>query len=128
MPDSTRTNELDTFGTFGDLLRFLRRRAGLTQTELAIAVGYSHAQISRLEQNHRLPDLATLRDRAENRAAKIIYGMLAMGWRGSAAHWHRYATAYLLMAGLATPLVVSVHSVVGMDFAAASSQACSRAP
>jgi molybdopterin-containing oxidoreductase family membrane subunit len=65
-----------------------------------------------------IPDLATLRDRARNRFTQIVYGMLALGWRGSAAHWHRYQTAYLLMAGLATPLVISVHSIVGMDFAA----------
>ena len=64
-----------------------------------------------------IPDLATLRDRADNRGAKIIYGMLAMGWRGSARHWHRYETAYLLLAGLATPLVLSVHTVVSFDFA-----------
>jgi molybdopterin-containing oxidoreductase family membrane subunit len=64
-----------------------------------------------------IPDLATLRDRSTNRAAKIIYGMLAMGWRGSAVHWHRYETAYLLLAGLATPLVLSVHTVVSFDFA-----------
>jgi len=64
-----------------------------------------------------IPDLATLRDRAQNRGAKIIYGMLAMGWRGSARHWHRYETAYLLLAGLATPLVLSVHTVVSFDFA-----------
>jgi Ni/Fe-hydrogenase subunit HybB-like protein len=63
-----------------------------------------------------IPDLATLRDRARNRAAKIIYGMLAMGWRGSAAHWERHETASLLLAGLATPLVVSVHTVVSLDF------------
>jgi len=49
---------------------------------------------------------------------RFIYGMLAMGWRGSAIHWHRYETAYLLLAGLATPLVVSVHTVVSFDFAA----------
>ncbi len=48
---------------------------------------------------------------------KIIYGMLAMGWRGSARHWHRYETAYLLLAGLATPLVLSVHTIVSFDFA-----------
>ncbi len=66
-----------------------------------------------------IPDLATLRDRATNRLAQIVYGMMAMGWRGSAAHWQRYETAYLLLAGLATPLVASVHSIVGMDFAAA---------
>jgi molybdopterin-containing oxidoreductase family membrane subunit len=64
-----------------------------------------------------IPDLATLRDRARRKTAKIIYGMLAMGWRGSARHWHRYETAYLLLAGLATPLVVSVHTVVSFDFA-----------
>ena len=49
----------------------------------------------------------------------MIYGMLAMGWRGSARHWHRYETAYLLLAGLATPLVLSVHTVVSFDFAIA---------
>src|ERR1700687_1129629 len=64
-----------------------------------------------------IPDLATLRDRSEERWKKIIYGMLAMGWRGSARHWHRYETAYLLLAGLATPLVLSVHTVVSFDFA-----------
>jgi molybdopterin-containing oxidoreductase family membrane subunit len=64
-----------------------------------------------------VPDLATLRDRSDNRWAKIIYGMLALGWRGSARHWHRYETAYLLLAGLATPLVLSVHTVVSFDFA-----------
>jgi molybdopterin-containing oxidoreductase family membrane subunit len=48
---------------------------------------------------------------------KIGYGMLALGWRGSAQHWHRYETAYLLLAGLATPLVLSVHTVVSFDFA-----------
>jgi molybdopterin-containing oxidoreductase family membrane subunit len=63
-----------------------------------------------------LPDLATLRDRAQRWPARLIYGMLAMGWRGSAVHWRRYEMAYLLMAGLATPLVVSVHSVVSFDF------------
>jgi Ni/Fe-hydrogenase subunit HybB-like protein len=66
-----------------------------------------------------IPDLATLRDRARNRASRIIYGVLAMGWRGSAVHWHRYETASLLLAGLATPLVVSVHTVVSFDFSAA---------
>jgi Ni/Fe-hydrogenase subunit HybB-like protein len=66
-----------------------------------------------------IPDLATLRDRAKNRAAQTIYGILAMGWRGSAIHWHRYETASLLLAGLATPLVVSVHTVVSFDFSVA---------
>jgi Ni/Fe-hydrogenase subunit HybB-like protein len=64
-----------------------------------------------------IPDVATLRDRATTRIGRVIYGMMAMGWRGSARHWHRYETAYLLLAGLATPLVVSVHSVVSLDFA-----------
>jgi molybdopterin-containing oxidoreductase family membrane subunit len=64
-----------------------------------------------------IPDMATLRDRTKNRLGQIVYGVLAMGWRGSAAHWHRYETAYLLLAGLATPLVVSVHTVVSFDFA-----------
>ncbi len=64
-----------------------------------------------------IPDLATLRDRSTNRVSQVIYGMLAMGWRGSARHWHRYETAYLLLAGLATPLVVSVHTIVSFDFA-----------
>jgi len=66
-----------------------------------------------------IPDLATLRDRAQKRVPRFIYGMLAMGWRGSAIHWHRYEMAYLLLAGLATPLVISVHTVVSFDFAAA---------
>ena len=64
-----------------------------------------------------VPDLATLRDRARSYLGRVIYGILAMGWRGSASHWHRYQTAYFLMAALATPLVVSVHSIIGMDFA-----------
>ncbi len=64
-----------------------------------------------------IPDLATLRDRATGRVQKVIYGLLAMGWRGSAKHWSRYETMYLLLAGLATPLVVSVHTVVSFDFA-----------
>jgi molybdopterin-containing oxidoreductase family membrane subunit len=66
-----------------------------------------------------IPDLATLRDRAENKGAAMIYGILAMGWRGSARHWKRYEKAYLLLAGLATPLVLSVHTVVSFDFAIA---------
>jgi molybdopterin-containing oxidoreductase family membrane subunit len=64
-----------------------------------------------------IPDLATLRDGARRPIAKIIYGILSMGWRGSTMHWHRYETASLLLAGLATPLVVSVHTVVSFDFA-----------
>ncbi len=64
-----------------------------------------------------IPDLATLRDRAQTGFGKVVYGLLAMGWRGAARHWERYETAYLLLAGLATPLVVSVHTVVSFDFA-----------
>ncbi len=64
-----------------------------------------------------LPDLATLRDRAKGKWAWLAYGILAMGWRNSARHWQRYEAAYLLLAGLATPLVVSVHTVVSFDFA-----------
>jgi Ni/Fe-hydrogenase subunit HybB-like protein len=64
-----------------------------------------------------LPDLATLRDRSPSRLGRGVYGILAMGWRGSARHWRRYQTAYLLLAALATPLVVSVHSIVSLDFA-----------
>src|SRR5437868_10838506 len=64
-----------------------------------------------------VPDLATLRDRAHGRWKQITYGLLALGWRGEARHWARFETVYLLLAGLATPLVVSVHSVVSLDFA-----------
>lgn len=64
-----------------------------------------------------LPDFATLRDRAQNKAVKMAYGVVALGWRGSARHWHRYEVASLLLAGLCTPLVVSVHSIVSLDFA-----------
>ncbi|MDD4788633.1 MAG: polysulfide reductase NrfD, partial [Pirellulales bacterium] len=64
-----------------------------------------------------IPDLATLRDRAASRWRKLAYGLFALGWRGSARQWHRYERAYLLLAALATPLVLSVHSVVSFDFA-----------
>jgi Ni/Fe-hydrogenase subunit HybB-like protein len=63
-----------------------------------------------------LPDLATLRDRARRRWQRIAYGAAALGWRGSARHWQHHQKAYLLLAGLATPLVLSVHSVVSFDF------------
>jgi molybdopterin-containing oxidoreductase family membrane subunit len=63
-----------------------------------------------------IPDLATFRDRAKHRFTQVIYGIMAMGWRGSAYHWQRYQMAYLILAGLATPLVVSVHTVVSLDF------------
>ncbi|MBI1381534.1 MAG: hydrogenase [Planctomycetaceae bacterium] len=64
-----------------------------------------------------IPDLATIRDRAKHPVRRFVYGLLAVGWRGSARHWHRYERAYLLMAALATPLVLSVHTIVSFDFA-----------
>lgn len=64
-----------------------------------------------------VPDLATLRDRAKNKWAYYAYGIAALGWRGSNRHWHVYEKAYLILAALATPLVLSVHSVVSFDFA-----------
>jgi molybdopterin-containing oxidoreductase family membrane subunit len=64
-----------------------------------------------------IPDLATFRDKAEHPLLKKIYGVLSLGWRGSARHWYRYENAYLLLAGLSTPLVLSVHTVVSFDFA-----------
>ena len=64
-----------------------------------------------------IPDLATLRDRSKSKFGQIAYGILAMGWRNSARHWARFESAYLILGGLATPLVVSVHSVVSSDFA-----------
>ncbi len=64
-----------------------------------------------------IPDFATLRDRGVSRVKKVIYGMLSLGWRGSARHWHRYEVASLILAGLSTPLVLSVHTVVSFDFA-----------
>ena len=66
-----------------------------------------------------IPDLATLRDRAKGRWGQIGYGMLSLGWDGSNRQWHRYERAYLILAALATPLVLSVHSVVSFDFATA---------
>jgi molybdopterin-containing oxidoreductase family membrane subunit len=66
-----------------------------------------------------IPDLATLRDRAKSKIAFIAYGILAIGWTGSSRHWHRFERAYLMLAALATPLVLSVHSVVSFDFAVA---------
>ena len=66
-----------------------------------------------------IPDLGTLRDRSQSRLGQYTYGMLSMGWRGSVRHWARYETASLLLAGLATPLVLSVHTVISFDFAVA---------
>jgi molybdopterin-containing oxidoreductase family membrane subunit len=64
-----------------------------------------------------VPDLATLRDRAKNIWVARLFGVFALGWRGSARHWQRYEMAYLLLAGISTPLVLSVHTVVSFDFA-----------
>ncbi|MEY2932154.1 MAG: hypothetical protein RL033_2903 [Pseudomonadota bacterium] len=66
-----------------------------------------------------VPDLASIRDRADTRGRRLVYGILALGWRGSARQWHRYERAYLILAALSTPLVLSVHSVVSFDFATA---------
>ncbi|HEX4201521.1 MAG TPA: NrfD/PsrC family molybdoenzyme membrane anchor subunit [Chthoniobacterales bacterium] len=67
-----------------------------------------------------IPDLATMRDRAKTRLSKIGFGIMSLGWRGSAAHWKHFQTVYLILAGLSTPLVLSVHSVVSTDFAVAN--------
>ena len=66
-----------------------------------------------------VPDFGTMRDRSQNKAAQYLYGLVSMGWRGSVRHWMRYETASLLLAGLATPLVLSVHTVISFDFAVA---------
>ena len=64
-----------------------------------------------------VPDLAALRDSSKSKTKRLIYGMLAMGWRGSGRHWAEYKWAYVLLAGLSTPLVLSVHTIVSFDFA-----------
>jgi molybdopterin-containing oxidoreductase family membrane subunit len=64
-----------------------------------------------------IPDLAVMRDRAKTRARQFFYGLFALGWTGSNRHWSNYEKAYLLLAGLSTPLVLSVHSIVSLDFA-----------
>jgi Ni/Fe-hydrogenase subunit HybB-like protein len=66
-----------------------------------------------------IPDFATFRDRSKTTIRRFLYGFFAMGWRGSSRQWHRYERAYLILAALATPLVLSVHSVVSFDFATA---------
>jgi len=66
-----------------------------------------------------IPDLATIRDRSQSGWRRRLAGVFSLGWNGSARTWHRYETVYLLLAGLATPLVFSVHSIVSMDFATA---------
>ncbi len=64
-----------------------------------------------------LPDLASMRDKAQNRFVKTLFGAMSMGWRGDAEHWERYHKTVFLLAALATPLVISVHSIVATDFA-----------
>ena len=64
-----------------------------------------------------VPDLATIRDRATTKVKQWIFGFLSLGWRGSARHWSHYEVAYLILAGISTPLVLSVHSIVSFDFA-----------
>ena len=64
-----------------------------------------------------IPDLATIRDRAKGKIAKFAYGLFSLGWRGSNRHWQHYEVAYLILAGISTPLVLSVHSIVSFDFA-----------
>ncbi|MGE4233432.1 MAG: NrfD/PsrC family molybdoenzyme membrane anchor subunit [Bacteriovoracia bacterium] len=64
-----------------------------------------------------IPDIASVRDRAKNKIRKTVYGILCLGWTGSARAWNHYETAYMLLAGLSTPLVLSVHSIVSFDFA-----------
>lgn len=64
-----------------------------------------------------IPDFATLRDRAKSKFAQVAFGAVSLGWRGSAKHWHRYEHASIILAGLSTPLVLSVHTVVSFDFA-----------
>ncbi|MCB1045850.1 MAG: polysulfide reductase NrfD [Calditrichaeota bacterium] len=64
-----------------------------------------------------IPDFASVRDRAKGTIRRMIYGVLSLGWRGSATHWNHYEKAYMILAGLATPLVLSVHSIVSFDFA-----------
>ncbi len=66
-----------------------------------------------------IPDLAALRDSSKSKAQRIAYGIFSLGWRGSAQHWQHYRIGYLLLAGLSTPLVLSVHSIVSFDFAVA---------
>lgn len=64
-----------------------------------------------------IPDFASLRDRAKSRIKKIIYSIFSLGWRHSHRHWHHYEMIYLILAGFATPLVLSVHTIVSFDFA-----------
>jgi molybdopterin-containing oxidoreductase family membrane subunit len=63
-----------------------------------------------------IPDLAVMRDRARSKVRKFLYGLFSLGWTGSNRHWSHYEKAYLILAGLSTPLVLSVHSIVSLDF------------
>lgn len=67
-----------------------------------------------------VPDFATLRDRAQNKVRRTIYGVLSLGWRGTTRNWSHYEMVYMLLAGLSTPLVLSVHTIVSFDFAVSS--------
>ncbi len=64
-----------------------------------------------------VPDIATVRDRAKNKIRKLAYGVLSLGWRGTNRNWQHYESVYIILAGLSTPLVLSVHSIVSFDFA-----------
>jgi molybdopterin-containing oxidoreductase family membrane subunit len=64
-----------------------------------------------------VPDFATIRDRAKSKVRQVVYGVLSLGWRGANRHWRNYERAYLILAALAAPLVLSVHSIVSFDFA-----------
>src|SRR5216684_5028168 len=64
-----------------------------------------------------VPDLAALRDNSKSKVQRIVYGIFSLGWRGGGSQWHNWRVAYLLLAGLATPLVLSVHTIVSFDFA-----------
>lgn len=64
-----------------------------------------------------VPDLASMRDRATTKLRKVLYGIFALGWTGSARSWHRYEIAYMILAAFSTPLVLSVHTIVSFDFA-----------
>ena len=64
-----------------------------------------------------IPDIGTVRDKIKTRFKKTIYNVLSFGWKGSARHWHRHEVVSLILAALAAPLVLSVHSIVSMDFA-----------
>jgi len=111
-------------GAFG--WRWYLRRCRTITASGQISAARSLGRLCGLDLLHRfgvvlytglIPDLATLRDRATSKIKKFLYGIFAVGWRGSNRNWRHYEMAYLLLAGLSTPLVLSVHSVVSFDFA-----------